>query len=109
MTVHSVKMPIGHGREFATKGRSLETMAHLKQSTIEVKAKENFLIHALIIGIARLTDDPNYNSYRRGCKIRSAIDGLLATTDINLENCGGILELMKFQEHFKEFRIVLGI
>jgi len=31
MTVHSVKMPIGHGGDgIATKGRPLETMVHLK-------------------------------------------------------------------------------
>jgi len=31
MTVHSVKMPIGFGGEsITTKGRTLETMAHLK-------------------------------------------------------------------------------
>jgi len=39
MTVHSVKMPIGHGR-IATKGRQLEVMARLKKSIVEVKAKE---------------------------------------------------------------------
>jgi hypothetical protein len=47
-------------------------MAHVKKSVIEIKAEEYSLPHALIIGIARLTKDPNYNSYRRGYKIRSA-------------------------------------
>jgi hypothetical protein len=107
MTVHSVKMPNGHGRGIATKGTSLETMAHLKQSITDVKAEKKCLAHALIIGIARLTNDSNYNSYRRGFKIRPAVDNLLATKGINLENGGGIPELMKFQEHFKEFRIVV--
>jgi len=32
---------------------------------------------------------------------------LLATADIDLTNGGGIPELMKFQEHFKEHRIVV--
>ena len=41
MTVHSVKMPIGHGR-IATKGRPLEIMIHLKRSIVEVKAENNF-------------------------------------------------------------------
>ena len=31
MTVHSVRMPIGHGGGIATKGRPLETMDHLKK------------------------------------------------------------------------------
>jgi hypothetical protein len=39
MTIHSVKMPIGHGR-IARKGRPLEVMAHLKRSIVEVKAEK---------------------------------------------------------------------
>jgi len=63
MTIHSVKMTIGHGR-IATKGRLLETMAHLKRSIVEVKAEENCLAHALIISIARLTNDRDYKAFR---------------------------------------------
>jgi len=38
-TVHSVKMPIGHGGDrITTKGRSLECMVRLKHSIVEVKA-----------------------------------------------------------------------
>jgi hypothetical protein len=106
MTVHSVKMPIGHG-QIAMKGRPLEAMAHLKRSIIEFKTEENCLSHALIISIARLTNDPNYKANRQGNKIRPAVDHLLETTGINLANGGGIPELMKFQERFKEFRIVI--
>jgi hypothetical protein len=58
MKVHSVKMPIGHGR-IATKGRPLENMVHLKRSIVEVKAEKNCLAHALIISIAKLTNDPD--------------------------------------------------
>jgi hypothetical protein len=60
VTVHSIKMPIGYGRDrgMATKGRPLGKMVHLKRSIIEVKAEENCLVHVLVIGIARLTKDP---------------------------------------------------
>ena len=68
MTVHSVKMPIGHGR-IATKGIPLEAMAHLKRSIVGVKAKGNCLANALIISITRLTNYPNYKAYIRGRKI----------------------------------------
>jgi len=105
MTVHSVKMPIGHGR-IATKGRPLENMVHLKRSIVEVKAEENCLAHARIISIAKLTNDSDYNAFRKGRRIRPVVDHLLATTVIDLANGGGISELMKFQEHFKEYRIV---
>ena len=57
--------------------------------------------------IAKLTNDTNYESYRKGYKIRPVVDHLLATTGIDLSNGGGISELMKFQEHFKEYRIVV--
>jgi hypothetical protein len=35
------------------------------------------------------------------------VDNLLATTGIDLTNGGDIPELIKFQEHFKEYRIVV--
>ena len=84
MTVHSVKMPIGHGR-IATKGRPLENMVHLKRSIVEVKAEENCLAHGLIISIVKLINDKDYNSFRKGCKIRPVVDHLLTTTGIDLQ------------------------
>jgi hypothetical protein len=82
-------------------------MAHLKRSIVEVKAENNCLAHALITAIARVTNDPNYNSYRKGNKILPAVDRLLETTGIDLKDGGGIPELTRFQEHFKEYRIVV--
>jgi hypothetical protein len=58
VVVHSVKMPVGFGG-VKTKGRPLSVMAHLKRIIIEVKAEQNCLVHALIIAIARLNNDPN--------------------------------------------------
>jgi hypothetical protein len=52
-------MPIGNSEEIAAKGRSLANMAHLKKSIVEVKAKENCIAHALVIAIAKLTNNPN--------------------------------------------------
>jgi len=105
MTVHSVKMPVGHGR-IATKGRPLETMVHLKRSIVEVKAEENCLAHALI-SIARLTNDPNYEAYRKGYKIPRVVDHLLATTGIDLTNGGGTPEL-EVSGAFQRVQNVLG-
>jgi len=67
LTVHSVKMPIGHCR-ITTKGRPLETMAHQKRSIVVVKAEENCLAHALIISIAKLTNDSDYSAFRKGIR-----------------------------------------
>jgi hypothetical protein len=80
-------MPIGHGR-ITTKGRPPETVVHLKRSIVEVKAEK--LVHALVIAIARLTNDPNYKAYRMGYKIHPIVDNLLATTYIYLTNGGGV-------------------
>jgi hypothetical protein len=35
------------------------------------------------------------------------VDHLLYTTGIDLTNGGGIAELLRFQRHFKEYRIVI--
>jgi hypothetical protein len=64
--VHALKMPAGFGVSINTKVRPLGVMAHLKRSIISVKVETNCLAHALIIAIARLTKDPNYEAYRRG-------------------------------------------
>ena len=65
------------------------------------------MAHALIISIAKLTKDSDYNAFRKGYKIRPVVDHLLTTTGIDLSNGGGIPELIRFQEHFKEYRIVV--
>ena len=82
-------------------------MAHLKRSIIEVKAEEKCLAHALIIAIARLERDSNYDSYRRGYRISPVVNHLLQTTGIHLSNGGGIRELTQFQEHYTDYRIVV--
>jgi hypothetical protein len=101
VTVHSVKMPVGFGRVKA-KGRPISAMDHLKRIIVEGKAEEYCLAHALVIAIARVNNNPKYNSYRRGCKIRPVVQNLLETTGINLDRGGGIRELERFQDHFKE-------
>ena len=60
VTVHSVRMPIGHGK-ITSKGRPLETMIRLKRSTVQVKAESNCLAHALVKAKAKVDGDPNYN------------------------------------------------
>jgi hypothetical protein len=82
-------------------------MAHIKTSIIEVKAEENCLAHALVIAIAKATNNPNYNSYRRGYKIRPVVQNLLATTGIDLSQGARIPEIERFQDHFGEYKIVV--
>ena len=84
-----------------TMGRPISVMAHLKKSIIEVKAEDNCLAHALLIATSRVNNDSNYNSYRRGCKIRLAVQNLLETTGIDLSKGAEIPELDRFQENFR--------
>jgi hypothetical protein len=105
--VHSVKMPVGFGRGIISKGRSLSVLVYLKKSIVEVKAENNCLAHALIIAVAKLTNDPNYNSYRRGRKVLPQVRHLLQKTGISLDRGAGIPELARFQEHFSEYCIVV--
>jgi hypothetical protein len=71
-------------------------------------ARRGELAHAIVIAIAKVTNHPNYNAYRRGWKIFPVVQNLLEATGINLDNGGGIPELITFQEHFKEYRIVVS-
>ena len=82
-------------------------MAHVKQSIIEVKTDTNCLAHTLIIAIARLTKDLNYESYRKGYKLRPGVEQLLQKTGMDLQNGGGVNEIQKFQDHFTEYKIVV--
>jgi phosphoribosylformimino-5-aminoimidazole carboxamide ribonucleotide (ProFAR) isomerase len=99
-------MPVGFGR-VKSKGRPLSVMAHLKRSVIEGKAETNCLAHALIIATARITNDPDYNSYRNGRRILPVVKHLLETTGIDLQHGGGINEVQQFQDHFTGYRIVV--
>ena len=84
LEVHSVKMPVGFGRGLKTKCRQLDTLAHLKTSIVKVKSETNCLAHALVIAIAKTTNDHNYKSYRDGRKIGPVVERLLEKTGINL-------------------------
>ena len=105
--IHSVKMPVAFGKAVKYNGRPLSVMAHVKHSIINVKAKTGCLAHAVIIAIARLTRDPNYDSYRDDRKIRPEVQHLLQSTGISLENGGGIREIQQFQDHFSEYKIIV--
>ena len=63
-------MPVGFGynKGIKTMGSLLPVMAHLKKVIVQDKSENNCLAHALIIDIAKLTDEPNYEAYRRGGK-----------------------------------------
>ena len=106
VTVHSVRMPVGFGG-MKTMGRLISVMAHLKRSTVEVKAEDHCLGHALLIALSRVNNDSNCNSYRRGYKIRPAVQNLLETTGIDLMKGAANPELVRFQEYFQEYKIVV--
>ena len=61
----------------------------------------------LIVAIARLEKDPNYQSYRKESKIRPVVARLLEATGIDPTDGGGIPELVRFQEHFGDYKIVV--
>ena len=108
VVVHSVTMPVGFGRQgraIKTMGRQISIMAHLKSSILRVKSETNCLAHALIIAIAKASNDPNYEAYRKGRIIYPRVAQLLAATGISLD--GGIPVLERFQDHFRHYRIVV--
>jgi len=63
VTVHSGSMPKGFGWGGKKQnGTPLATMLQLKRSIVEVGDEENCIVHAFIIAIARLNNDPNYKA-----------------------------------------------
>ena len=52
---------------------------------MRVKSEANCLAHALINAIAKITDDPNYTSYRDVWKLGPVVQRLLEPTGINLD------------------------
>jgi len=82
-------------------------MAQLEKSIVELKAEENCLTHALIIATAKVDIDSNYDAYRKGRKIRHGVQTLLEMTGIDLTNGTGIPEIGRFQDQFREYKIVV--
>jgi hypothetical protein len=71
-----------------------------------VKTEANCLSHALIIDIAKITNDPDYEAYIQDRNILRVVDNLLAKPGISLDN-GNISELERFQEHFSKYHIAV--
>jgi hypothetical protein len=59
---------MGFGKAETSKGRPVLTMAYLKKSVVEVKAKENCLAHSVVIAMAQVTNNQDYLAYRKGRK-----------------------------------------
>ena len=98
-------MPVGfglQGNDIKTKGRPLSEMAHLNKSIVQVNTETNCLAHSIIIAIAKLTNESNYNAYMKVRKIYHKVGQLLAKTGISLHNGGGIPEPEHFQDHFRQ-------
>jgi len=105
--VHSVKMPVGFGKAKTSKGRPMSVLAHLKRSIVEVNAEENYLAHALMIAVAKVTKDPGYKAYRQGRKILPKVRELLQVSGVDISRGGWIPELQAFQRHLSQYRIVV--
>ena len=54
-----------------------------------------------------MENDPEYKAYRQGRKIRQVVQTLLETSGIDLSNGAGIPELVRFKEHFRQYKIVV--
>jgi hypothetical protein len=76
---------------------------------VVVKSEKNFLAHSLIITKSRLDKDPEYNSYRRGNKIRPVVENLVQNTGNDSDNGVGIAEMEKFQEYITDYSILVMV
>jgi len=78
-----------------------------RKSIVEVKTEQNCLAHALVIAITKVDNDPNYKAYRQGRKIRPVALTLFETIGIYLFKGAGIPKLVRFQEYFREYKIIV--
>jgi hypothetical protein len=73
--MHSVKMSVGFGGDgLKTKGRQVDTLAHLKRSVVRVDADKYCLAHALVNAFAKVENDENYKAYNQVRKIRPTVN-----------------------------------
>jgi hypothetical protein len=71
-------LSVGFGGDgIKSRGRPLDKIAHLKKSIVQIKAETKCLAYALLLAKARVDNDPNYNSYRKGNNIRLEVQYLL--------------------------------
>jgi len=60
-------MPVDFGKHALKRMEGpFSVMAHLKKSVVELNAEENCLAHSLIIAIAKVDKDSNYDAFRKG-------------------------------------------
>jgi hypothetical protein len=85
----------------------VSTIAYLKKSIVEVKAKENCVAQALVTAMAKVTNDQDYLAYRKGRKILPKVRELMHASGVDLSKGGGIPELKAFQRHLSQYRIVV--
>ena len=107
VTLHSVKMPVLFGRAMKTMGRPVSVMTQPKKSIIEVKAADNCFANTLIIAIGREDNYSSNKSYRNGWKIRPVVRNLIEMIGIDLSNGVGIPELVRLQENFRDYKILV--
>ena len=100
-------MSVVFGRGMKNKCRPLSFMAQRKRNVMVVKAKENCFFHGIVIAIANAENDPKYVAYGRGYRISPIVQKVVDKTGIDLSVSGSFPELIKFQEHFREYKITV--
>jgi len=64
---------------------------------MEVESETNCLVHLLITGIAKITNDSNYKPYIQEWKVRPVVQNILETSGIDLVKSAVIPEHVRFQ------------
>jgi hypothetical protein len=84
-----VRMPAGNGKlAEKRKGRSLNVLSAIKRSIVVVKAAFLCLVHALIIAMAGVNNDPKYALYRDGKCLKQPVQDFLNASGVDLSNGG---------------------
>jgi len=75
----------------------LDVLSAIKNSIFVVKAAFLFGNMHAIIAMARLNNDPKYNSYRNGNGLKDLVEDFLNASGVYLSNGGGLEGLQQFQ------------
>jgi hypothetical protein len=93
-------MPAGNGGG-KTKGRSINVLSAVKKSIVFAKVAVLCLAHALVIAIARVSNDLKYASYRDGYGLKKLVHDLLKASGFDLSNGGVSKNFGSFSSTFR--------
>ena len=108
LEISVVETPARGSGRMSLKNKSLESMIRRKKSIVEIKNNDQLCAaRALVTAKAKVDNDNNYNTIKRGTLIQTNLAQQLHQAANVPEGPCGLEEIAKFQEHLKDYQIVV--